>query len=83
MGAHAEDHVWTARVFWALILVVGVILIFKPFGWTESSATAKPDWHKAHCYKIPAKYHGGLYCSDDQGNMHGYVNPGSMEWEVE
>jgi hypothetical protein len=66
-----------------LCVVVLVIATQDPFGWS-SYHEPKPDWHKANCYKIPARYHGGLYCSDEEaGGNHGYVNPGSMEWEVE
>lgn len=67
------------------LLCVAVLWIATqdPFGWSDYHEP-KPDWHKANCYKIPARYHGGLYCSDEEaGGNHGYVNPGSMEWEVE
>lgn len=81
--AYSQDGVWIARGFWAFVLVLSSVALFNPFGWDEAEP-AKPDWHKASCYKIPARYHGGLYCSDEQaGGNHGYVNPGSMEWEVE
>lgn len=68
-----------------LCVAVLVIATQDPFGWAESeSESEKPDWHSANCYKIPKRYHGGLYCSDQEtGGDHGYVNPGSMEWEVE
>jgi hypothetical protein len=66
-----------------LCVAILVIATQDPFGWAESEPE-KPDWHNASCYKIPARYHGGLYCSDQEaGGNHGYVNPGSMEWEVE
>ncbi len=66
-----------------LCVAVLVIATQDPFGWSGYHEP-KPDWHKANCYKIPARYHGGLYCSDEEtGGNHGYVNPGSMEWEVE
>lgn len=66
-----------------LCLALLVVATQDPFGWA-ASASSKPDWHNASCYKIPARYHGGLYCSDQlEGGNHGYVNPGSMEWEVE
>lgn len=59
------------------------IAVADPFGWSGYHES-KPNWHKASCYKIPERYHGGLYCSDQEaGGNHGYVNPGSMEWEVE
>jgi hypothetical protein len=59
------------------------IAVADPFGWS-GYREPKPDWHSASCYKIPERYHGGLYCSDQEaGGDHGYVNPGSMEWEVE
>lgn len=81
--AYNEDGVWTARIFWSLVLIVGLLFLFNPFGWGES-APAKPDWRSASCYKIPEKWGGRLYCSDEEaGGNHGYVNPGSMEWEVE
>lgn len=55
-----------------------------PLGWLTTPDPQRPDWHKASCYKIPERYHGGLYCSDQEtGGNHGYVNPGSNEWEVE
>jgi hypothetical protein len=66
-----------------LCIVALVIFTQDPFGWAETPPS-KPDWHNANCYKIPERYHGGLYCSDQEaGGNHGYVNPGSMEWEVE
>jgi hypothetical protein len=81
--AYSEDGVWIARGFWALVATVVLLFLFNPFGCNEAGP-AKPDWHKANCYEIPARYHGGLYCSDEEaGGNHGYVNPGSMEWEVE
>lgn len=81
--AHTEDDRWMAWIFWSLILIVGALLLFGVIS-TSSTSVAKPDWHNANCYKIPARYHGGLYCSDEEaGGNHGYVNPGSMEWEVE
>lgn len=80
MTYEREDGAWMAWVFWSLILIVGALLLFGVIS-TNLTPSAKPNWHKAHCYKIPAKYHGGLYCSRE--GLHGYVNPGSMEWEVE
>ncbi len=81
--AHNEDSRYYAPVFFGLVAVLGVLLLFGIIG-PSSAPTAKPDWHNANCYKIPARYHGGLYCSDEEaGGNHGYVNPGSMEWEVE
>lgn len=83
MSYYDEDDkilVWGAL---AAILILGALLLTGVIG-PSSTPTAKPDWHKANCYKIPARYHGGLYCSDEEaGGNHGYVNPGSMEWEVE
>lgn len=80
--AYNEDSRWYAPVFFTIVAVVFVLWLFDPFGWGDSEP-AKPDWHNASCYKIPARYHGGLYCSDEEtGGNHGYVNPGSMEWEV-
>lgn len=81
--AYNEDSRYYAPVFFGLVAVIGVVLLFNPFGWGES-APAQPDWKEASCYKIPEKWGGRLYCSDEKtGGNHGYVNPGSMEWEVE
>jgi hypothetical protein len=83
MSYEREDGTWLAWAFWGAVLVAGALLLFGVIG-PSSTPTAKPDWHKANCYKIPARYHGGLYCSDEEaGGNHGYVNPGSMEWEIE
>lgn len=66
-----------------LCLAILVIATQDPFGWSGYHEP-KPNWHKASCYKIPEKWGGRLYCSDElEGGNHGYVNPGSMEWEVE
>jgi hypothetical protein len=72
------------EVILGLLCVAALVIATQdPFGWAET-ASSKPDWHSANCYKIPERYHGGLYCSDQEaGGNHGYVNPGSMEWEVE
>ena len=81
--AYNEDSRFYAPVFFGVIVGIGILLLLFGPNWGESEPT-KPDWHSANCYKIPARYHGGLYCSDQEtGGNHGYVNPGSMEWEVE
>lgn len=75
------------RRHWIGILIVLGIVVYCVVGMIAYEArdvSTKPNWQSASCYKIPAKYHGGLYCSDElEGGNHGYVNPGSMEWEVE
>lgn len=81
--AYNEDSRWYAPVFFTIVAVIFALWLFNPFSWGRSEST-KPDWHNASCYKIPERFHGGLYCSDEEaGGDHGYVNPGSMEWEVE
>lgn len=53
-------------------------------GCTIESKPSEPDASEARCWNIPSKYGGGTFCSDElEGGDHGYVNPGSMEWEVE
>lgn len=81
--AYGEDGVWIARGFWALVATVLLLFLFNPFGWNEVKPT-KPDVSTAKCWEIPVRYGGGTFCSDmkDEGN-HGYVNPGSLEWEIE
>lgn len=72
------------EVILGLLCVVALVIATQdPFGWAGSESS-KPSASKARCWNIPARYGGGTYCSDEQaGGNHGYVNPGSMEWEVE
>jgi len=63
-------------------LVISMLAVALFLSGCGSSPGLDPS--EAHCWKIPARWHGGLYCSDEKaGGNHGYVNPGSMEWEVE
>jgi hypothetical protein len=66
-----------------LCVAILVIATQDPFGWA-SHQPSKPSLSEAHCWKIPAKWGGRTYCSNEQeGGAHGYLNPGSNEWEVE
>lgn len=84
MGTELMKRLLNLEVILGLLCVaVLVVATQDPFGWA-SSQPSKPSLSHAHCWSIPAKWGGGTYCSDQEaGGNHGYVNPGSMEWEVE
>jgi len=64
-----------------LLIIPALALALFPIACGSSSG---PNPSEAHCWSIPPQYGGGTYCSDEEaGGNHGYVNPGSMEWEVE
>lgn len=80
--AHNEDSRYYAPVFYALLFVIGLLLGANPFGWGEAEPSSKTVPKAARCEEAPERYGGRLFCSVE-GGQHGYVNPGSMEWEVE
>jgi len=81
--AYNEDSRYYAPVFFGLVAVIGVLLLFNPFGWGESASSTKIVPKAARCEEAPERYGGRLFCSVEDSGAHGYVNPGSMEWEVE
>jgi hypothetical protein len=78
-------HLLNLEVILGLLCVVALFLCTAGVeGCSIESKPSELDASKIHCWSIPPKYGGGTYCSDEEaGGNHGYVNPGSMEWEVE
>lgn len=64
-----------------LCIAVIVIATQGPFGCASSEPSRRVP-KVARCNEAPEKYGGRMFCSVEDG-AHGYVNPGSMEWEVE
>jgi hypothetical protein len=64
-----------------LCVAVLVIATQDPFGWAASEPPRRVP-KAARCHEAPEKYGGRMFCHVEDG-AYGYVNPGSMEWEVE
>lgn len=80
--AYNEDSRWYAPVFFTLIALIGALMLFDPFGWNDHEPSSRSVPKAARCQEAPERYGGRIFCSVEDG-AHGYVNPGSMEWEVE
>jgi len=82
--AYNEDSRWYAPVFFTIVAVIFVLWLFNPFGWNDSKPPGRIVPKVAKCSEAPERYGGRIFCSvEEDGGAHGYVNPGSMEWEVE
>jgi hypothetical protein len=83
--AYNEDSRWYALVFFTIVAVILALALglFDPFGWGGSEPSNRIP-KAARCLEAPEKYGGRIFCSvEEDGGAHGYVNPGSMEWEIE
>lgn len=81
--AYNEDSHYYAPVFFTVVAVIGVLLLFDPWGWREAEPGVLRPPESAKCWE-PSRWSEREFCSEIYGEgRHGYVNPGSMEWEVE